>query len=161
MAVAVLTVAATVSCSIDGHYGNGDDNYFSSFASFRGAQWSYDNPRTFVVDTIADTVSQRGDIVLSVRHTNGYLFSNIWLEFVCDLADSTAVPDTFNIRLADVYGHWLGNGMGTSFRLNDTIARDVTLRRHQQLRLRHIMRVDTLDGIEQVGISFLPHNKQI
>jgi len=160
-AFAILFATAAVSCSIDGHHGNGDDNYFSAFAAFPRARWLYTDHKTFTVDTLADSISQSGDLVLSVRHTNGYLFSNIWLELTCDVADSVARCDTFNIRLADVYGHWAGKGMGTSYQFNDTIIRDVRLRRHQQMRLRHIMRTDTLEGIEQIGISFFPHKLKL
>ena len=157
LVLAGIVATAAVSCSIDGLHGNGDDNYFSSFAAFPGAQWLYTDHKTFTVDTLADSISQPGDLVLSVRHTNGYIFSNIWLELTCDMADSAARRDTFNIRLADVYGRWAGKGMGTSYLFNDTILRDIRLRRRQQVRLRHIMRTDTLEGIEQIGISFLPH----
>ncbi len=155
---AVMAVVALVAsaCSIDGHYGNGDDNYFSAFATLRGAEWSYGEPVTFAVDTLRDSVSAPGDIVLTVRHTHGYEYRNLWLEIMPDVASTLSVPDTLNIILADPEGHWRGRGTGPSLQVNDTIARGVTLHRRQQIRLRHIMRRDTLDGIEQIGITFVP-----
>lgn len=157
-AVAFVAAAALVpACSVDGHHGNGDDNYFSAFAALHHAEWPYRDVKTFEVDTLADSISGPGDVVLTVRHTAGYPYSNIWLELTMDATDSTARRDTFNIRLADVYGRWLGKGMGASLQKNDTVLRNVVIRRHQPIELRHIMRTDTLADVEQVGISFLPH----
>ncbi len=158
-AAEIFIAAATVvsACSIDGHHGNGDDNYFSAFATLPHARWAYSDAKTFEVDTLADSISQPGDVVLTVRHTSGYSYSNIWVELSMDVADTAARRDTFNIRLADIYGRWLGKGMGTSLQKNDTLLRNVAIRRHQPIRLRHIMRTDTLSDIEQVGISFFPH----
>lgn len=56
LALAVLLAA----CSIDGHYGNGDDNYFSAFASMPDTRWNYASPLTFAVDTLRDSVARRG-----------------------------------------------------------------------------------------------------
>lgn len=152
VALAVMLAA----CSIDGHYGNGDDNYFSAFASMPDTRWDYASPLTFAVDTLRDSVARRGDMLLTVRHTHGYEYRNLWLEIDYDVADSLSRPDTVNVILADVYGHWRGHGSGPSLQVVDTLAHGVALRRGQQIRVRHIMRLDTLPGIEQVGITFLP-----
>lgn len=152
LALAVLLAA----CSIDGHYGNGDDNYFSAFASMPDTRWNYASPLTFAVDTLRDSVARRGDMLLTVRHTHGYEYRNLWLEIDYDVTDSLSRPDTVNVILADVYGHWRGHGSGPSLQVVDTLSQGVALRRGQQIRVRHIMRLDTLGGIEQVGITFLP-----
>lgn len=154
LSLAVLALLA--SCSIDGHYGNGDDNYFSAFATMPDTRWDYATPLTFDVDTLRDSVARRGDMLLTVRHTHGYEYRNLWLEVNYDITDSLSRPDTLNVLLADVYGHWRGRGTGPSLQVVDTIARNVPLHRGQQVRVRHIMRLDTLAGIEQVGITFLP-----
>ncbi len=153
-AVAVTILA--VSCSIDGHHGNGDDNFFSAFATFPGAEWQYAAPQDFVVDTLRDSVCPSGTLLLTLRHTDAYEYSNIWLEVVYDMDDTTAVADTVNIILADNFGHWRGRGAGASFQVTDTLRRRMPLRRHQHIGLRHIMRTDTLDDIEQAGITYLP-----
>lgn len=152
-AAAALFAAA---CSVNGHYGNGDDNFFSSFTTFENARWSYAAPIEIAVDTLADSICQRGDLLLTLRHTEGYPYSNIWLELNYDTDDSTSVADTLNIVLADAYGHWRGRGPGNTYSVSDTVLRDVPLRRHQNITLRHIMRVDTLEEIEQAGLTYLP-----
>ncbi len=157
MAVALLAIASTMSCSVNGHYGNGDDNFFSAFNSFSNTRWSYEEPLEFVVDTLATESCSSGDLLLTLRHTHGYEYSNIWLELCYDLSDSTVHKDTLNIVLADVYGHWRGSGPGNTFCVTDTVLHNVPLHRHQRIGLRHIMRIDTLQNIEQIGITYLPH----
>ncbi len=156
--IAAITVLALTAagCSVGGHHGNGDDNFFSAFTTFRDAAWPYAEPLTYAVDTIADSICPSGVLLLTLRHTHGYEFSNIWLELNYDLDDSCSRIDTFNVILADVYGKWRGSGPGNTFRINDTLRTDMPLRRHQRIGLRHIMRTDTLEEIEQIGISYLP-----
>ena len=154
--VILTLVLGIASCSISGHYGNGDDNFYSAFATFDDAQWEYADAQTFRVDTLSDSIAPSGTLVLTLRHTHGYPYSNIWLELDYAHGDSIQQIDTLNIILADVYGHWQGRGMGSSFQVNDTLQHNMQLRRGQELRVRHIMRVDTLEGIEQIGITYLP-----
>lgn len=154
--LSVCVIALLASCSIDGYYGNGDDNYFSSFASMPGTRWDYASPLTFAVDTLRDSVAPSGDMLLTVRHTHGYEYRNLWLEINYDLADSLSRPDTLNVILADMYGHWRGSGTGPSLQVVDTIATGIPLHLGQRIQVRHIMRLDTIEGIEQVGITFLP-----
>lgn len=99
-------------------------------------------------------------LVLAVRHANDYPYANLWLEVAYSAADST-VPeavDTFDVRLSDEFGKWLGKGTGPSVLRPDTI----TLRHRPaagtKFVVRHIMRVDTLRSIEQIGIMPLAGN---
>lgn len=152
----VLTlVFLLVACSVDGHHGNGDDNFFSAFTTFPDTRWAYSDPQIFTVDTLADSISAPGALVLTLRHSPAYAYSNIWIELRYDLDDSLARADTINLILADPHGRWRGSGLGNSFRISDTL-RTASLKRHQRIQLRHIMRTDTLDAIEQIGVSFLP-----
>lgn len=153
ISVIVLLIA---SCSIDGHYGNGNDNFFSAFRTLPGAAWRYEEPVIFTVDTLHDSTAVQGDLLLTLRHTHGYEFRNLWLEIMPDLDNTLAMPDTLNIMLADVAGNWRGRGSGPSLQVTDTVARGISIRRGQKLRLRHIMRRDIVDGVEQIGITFIP-----
>lgn len=154
--VAAVVAIAAASCGITGSRGNGDDNYFSAFTAFPKGEWEYAVPSQFRVDTLRDSISRGGTLILSLRHTAGYEYSNIWLELSYPLTDSTTAADTFNIVLADNFGHWLGRGIGPSVQITDTLSTDFTVRRGETVTLRHIMRMDTLRNIEQVGIVFLP-----
>ncbi len=155
-ATVLAVVAATTACGITGSRGNGDDNYFSAFHTFTSREWNYAEPVTFRVDTLRDSIARGGGLLLSVRHTGGYRYGNLWLELSYPLNDSVMQVDTLNIILADDYGHWLGHGIGPSVQHSDTVARGIDIARGMEIKLRHIMRLDTLANIEQVGIVFLP-----
>ncbi len=148
--IAVVLLAA---CTITPAPGN--DNYFSSFATIDGGGWLYAEPVPMVVDTLRDSTAT-GTLVLSLRHGADYPYSNIWLEISKARRDSVVMRDTFDIILADDFGKWRGKGMGTSLQLTDTLRRSFRIARGDTLMLRHIMRLDTLDGIERVGLILIP-----
>lgn len=129
------------------------DNYYSSFMSFPDQEWIYARPVEFTVDTLRDRQAD-GSLVVAVRHGNDFPYSNIWLEMrYRDIAAREHV-DTFNIGLADAFGHWYGRGSGPSVLRTDTVKPHFGIYRGMKIRLRQIMRVDTLTNIEQVGIVF-------
>lgn len=140
----------------------------SFFGSVPAQGWLYSMPLEFSADSLPDsTVS--GPLVLTVRHAADYPYRNVWLEVeqarVEQIADTSAENgvrqvrherrDTFELMLADPFGRWYGRGMGASMRLCDTVAPSYALRRGAKLNIRHIMRADTLPGIEQVGFLIL------
>lgn len=115
--------------------------------------WNYGDSIFF--DVAAPDSVFRGDIAVVVRNSSAYDYSNVWLEMSYPPSDSIK-PDTINFRLADVSGEWLGKGLGLSFQRVDTVVRDVRLNMPARLALRHIMRVDRLENIEQLGIILIP-----
>ena len=72
--------------------------------------------------------------------------------------DSTAT-DTVDVTLADEWGRWRGHGSGVTYQNTDTVRLRHHLRQGGSLHLRHIMRLDTLTEIEQIGITPLPPSK--
>ena len=68
------------------------------------------------------------------------------------------VHDTVDIPLSDRYGRWLGKGIGSSFQTTDTVA-TLLHASGSEVRIRHMMRCDTLRGINQLGIFFVPDMK--
>lgn len=94
-----------------------------------------------------------GDIILVVRHSNAYEYSNIWLSLKY-YTENAMVNDTINVSLADDFGNWYGKGMGVSYQYCDTVARNVTIDTSTPIKIWHIMRADTLPDIEQIGIIF-------
>lgn len=132
-----------------------DSNSYSAFRTFADSRWVYGDTVRFVPDEIADSVVT-GELVLMLRHSRGYRYSNIWLEVSTRVNDSTVVCDTVNIPLADDFGRWYGKGLGTDFMVGDTLDRNFRLVRGQMTGVRHIMRTDTLEAIEQLGLVFNP-----
>ncbi|MDE6145002.1 MAG: gliding motility lipoprotein GldH [Muribaculaceae bacterium] len=132
------------------------DNDYSAFSTINSEGWEYGH--TYVYrPTIADSLAN-GLLRVAVRHTNDYPFRNLWLEvsYQIEAPDSTISfrADTINITLADPYGNWLGRGLGTTFQKADTVRTDFRLIPGAPIRLRHIMRVERVPELEQVGIIF-------
>lgn len=126
-------------------------NDFAEFADISPDGWMYGDVVEFNPEP-GDSVCH-GSLVLSVRHTNLYLYSNLWLEITIADSLSTRV-DTVGVTLADPMGNWQGRGIGTDFEAVDTLDADITLHRPVRLSVRHIMRDDCLDDIERIGLTF-------
>jgi gliding motility-associated lipoprotein GldH len=112
--------------------------------------WRYGQELVFNADSDSVAIDR---LVLSVRHTDKYEYANLWLELSYASGD-TVVADTFNIELADSFGKWYGTGTGVSFQQNDTLMPRHRVNLGSPLHLRHIMRIDTLKNIDQIGLSY-------
>lgn len=129
---------------------------YSRWADIPADGWVYtDTVSLLPVDTsLTDNDSLvNGAIKVALRHGNAYRYSNVWLELTYRTDGRRIVRDTLNIRLADVYGRWLGSGFGASYQKELTVSPSTVVDVTRPVELRHIMRVDTLRGIEQVGIE--------
>lgn len=129
-------------------------NRYSEFCSFDDGKWAYADSLMFTPELEDSIVS--GMLTVCVRHSHAYPYSNLWIEVAQKTTDSTTIKDTVEIRLADDFGRWFGNGTGVSYQLVDTLPRPYTLVNGRPLQVRHIMRNDTLAEIEQIGVAFLP-----
>ncbi len=126
---------------------------YSAFADIDPRGWLYGD--TVVLRPgLPDSISS-GRLAVTLRHTDAYDFSNLWVEITVPYADTVQV-DTLDIRLADVYGRWYGRGVGVSYLTADTLPGRYTITTADSINIRHIMRVDTLTEIEQIGLIFIP-----
>lgn len=135
-------------------------NNYSHFFTLPANGWAYSDTLTFL-PSMDDSVAT-GNVAIAVRHSAVYPYANLWLEISSDgdpLAGMSQICDTVNIRLCDRTGRWLGRGMGVSFQISDTLHRHYTLADSVPLYVRHIMRVDTLYDIEQIGLIFVPDKR--
>lgn len=129
---------------------------YSRWANLPTDGWIYtDTVALLPVDTMLHDNDSlvRGAIRIAVRHENSYRYSNLWLEMTYHTDGRRLIRDTINLRLADVYGRWIGSGFGASYQQEALISSSSVIDVTQPVALRHIMRVDTLRGIEQIGIE--------
>lgn len=126
------------------------------FHSVPVSGWAYGDTFEFEPSPEPDSCDATARLAIAVRHDDAYLYGNLWLEVStpAEQGDSMVV-DTVNIRLADVYGKWLGRGTAMSYMAVDTLPGVYMYRPDVPARIRHIMRTDTLLGIEQVGLIYL------
>lgn len=126
-----------------------------TYVAISPSGWAYGD--TVAFDGVQADSASAGRLAVMVRHTSSYPYANLWLEITvpCADGDSTVyLVDTVNVALADVYGRWLGRGSGVSRFMVDTLHRHYA-RIDTSITLRHIMRVDTLPGLEQLGVIFI------
>ena len=97
--------------------GLGERDY-SRWESLPPSGWLYtDTVVLLPVDTsLTDNDSiVDGAVKVALRHSNDYPYSNIWLELTYS-GEGRMMRDTINLRLADVYGRWLGCGFAATSR---------------------------------------------
>ena len=66
--------------------------------------------------------------------------------------------DTIELILADVEGKWLGKGWGAVKENSILLSGDMRfpLKGQYEFKIQQAMRVDTLDGISDIGIRMTP-----
>lgn len=150
-AIAVAGLAlATMACGTPPEVGEGAD-----FKTVPARGWAYGEALEFEPTPTPDSAGVHARVAVAVRHTDAYIYGNLWLEVSTPLpgCDSVTV-DTVNITLADVYGKWQGRGVGVSYVAVDTLPGLRFCEPGRPATVRHIMRVDTLSDIEQVGLVY-------
>lgn len=132
-------------------------NDYSDFSNKPAHGWAYNDTISFA-PSFDDSIAT-GNLSIAVRHDNSYPFRNLWIEVTIDKDSLVTSRDSINIEFADIYGNWHGKGIGSTLQIEKEIAQEITLPDSANVHIRHIMRVDTLQGIEQLGIFFFA-NKQ-
>ena len=128
-----------------------NNDEFSSFKEVNGSGWVFNNPLVFVPEHQDSIIS--GPLLLTVRHNDSYPFANLWLV----ISDDTHT-DTLNIKMADIYGNWAGKGLGSTKEITLTVNENYTHHSGDTIRIRHIVRTDTLQGVSMVGLQLNPQN---
>ncbi len=128
---------------------------YSDFQPIPAKGWAYNDAFTFEPE-LNDSLAT-ATLLVAVCHNSNYLYSNLWLEVSRLDPDSIWQRDTLDLRLCDPYGRWLGSGFGAQYQYSDTVVRNVRVVTGHPVVVRHIMRVDTVKDIEQLGIQLLIH----
>lgn len=140
--MSLLIIGAVAACNQEGELPG-------EFITVSDANWPYGQALVFNAD--GDTLPLQTDAYeLILRHTNAYGFSNLWIELAYTANDSLQA-DTFNIPLADDYGKWYGSGRPV-VTFVDTIRTRELPDSGSRFSLRHIMRLENVTEIEQIGL---------
>lgn len=140
-------IAALSACSPPG-------NGYSQYRDLPGGVWLYGDTLVFTPE-FSDSIAS-GHLVAAVSHDSDFRYSSLWLEVVSADPAGVVRKDTVSFPLADSFGRWQGNGLGAHLQMSDTISRRVTLVSGHPVKIRHIMRADTLRSVQKIGIFFLP-----
>ena len=124
---------------------------YSDFRSLPNSEWDSREAIRFKVP-IKD-VSKPYNVLLEIRNTNDYPFSNLWLFVDYQTHQGEVRSDTLQVELADIYGKWYGKGISLyaysfPYELNvqypDTGTYVYTIRQG--------MRKNPLKGISDIGL---------
>ncbi len=126
---------------------------YSQFVTLDTQGWVYNDTVRIIADMPDSTAT--GPLLIHTCHDDDYVYANLWVEVTYHGSDSTRTlcRDTLNLPMANKYGQWLGKGFGTTFQTTDTVVADYIMHRGDTVILRHVMRVDTLGHISQIGLS--------
>lgn len=131
----------------------GRENSYSEYHRLRQDIWKFGDAVWF--EPVHSDSICTGAFVVALRHDSSYPYTALRLEVSYE---SGRRPDTLDIRVADCYGKWLGRGIGTSFQLTDTLPALAHVS-GAKVTMRHLMRTDTLRGVNQVGLFFVPSGR--
>jgi len=124
----------------------GRGTLYSDFQSVDMTGWNMDSIVTFTVP-VTDTIHPY-NVILHVRHTDGYPYQNMWL-FVND----GQKIDTIEFFLASDRGQWLGNGrsiidMPVLYREQLTFRDSI-----YTIQVQQAMRDVVLKGVSDIGVE--------
>lgn len=127
---------------------------YTEFHHLPSGGWCFGQPVLFNPEH-TDSIAT-GSLAVTVRHGNSFPYANLAIEVVSQGVDGSRMTDTVNLSLADRYGNWRGSGSGAYIQMEAPVLRKVNHITDRAIELRHIMKTDTLHGLDIVGIRFIP-----
>ena len=115
--------------------------------------WAKDSIYTFEIER-HNLESNYENVFLVLRNNEEYAYNNIYFFMTLELPNGSKQIDTLEYRLANKDGSWTGKGMGN-------IKENLLLYRENQnfhdtgiykIHIQHGMRIDTLKGLEDIGL---------
>lgn len=128
-------------------------SYYSKVYDIDKDKWHFSDVKQFNVE-ITD-ISRRYDVLIHIRNSVNYRYSNIFLFVDVLYPDNIIRTDTVEGFLANNEGKWLGKGRG-KYRDNTFIYKKSVLFPQKGtyiFRIEQAMRDDTLKGISSIGLE--------
>lgn len=135
----------------------GIDNVgYSQFADVPVGGW----PRelTFAFDpeeTDSTCAAEAYDLIVSVRYTANYPYSELWLALEEFTQEGYLRTDTVQLSLTNGRGHVSGRGKLGLYSVSDTIRRSFMLPEGYHVEVGHALADEILEGVKNVGITLL------
>jgi hypothetical protein len=132
-------------------------NTFEKNVPLKSHKWTSAQPASFQF-YISDTTSAY-HLFFTMRHTDHYPFSNIWLRIKTTGPDTNQPTDMkVEVPLAQYDGKWLGRGMNEIWEHKMPLSTEQNPIRFKKqgtykIELQHIMRTNPLPEVMSVGIS--------
>ncbi len=146
-----MLIIATLLISCD------SNRLYEKNISIDNDMWSLEQILNFDFEN-TDTISDV-NLILNIRHSNIYPFSNLWV-FINTLSPSGEKQvDTLETTLSQKDGKWLGDGLGSvwdlqvpfkSVRLNESGTYSFEI--EQAMRHGNLSKIESLPGVMEIGL---------
>ena len=135
-------------------------NVYEKAYTINGNGWRYRDTLNFGFD-IRDT-GEIYDIVLSIRHRTTYPLQNLYMNIYTAFPGGQRIKQLLNIDLADQTGKWNGKVSGGTCNFETAIQENAFFNAAGKhlITLEPFMRMDSLPGIEQVGLRVVDTGKR-
>ncbi len=143
----LLLLLPTLSC-------NGDKTSYQ-YRQIEGGEWHRDSLLLFTTDSLFQPEGPLLELSFEITSNNRYPYRDLWMLVEQNISDTLFRADTLQILLADEKGQFLGSSAGGLHQLTVPYIRvmvDEPIRPYQ-VRIRHLMADDPLQGIEKVGVK--------
>lgn len=142
--LSVLSILFIISCD--------NNKVYDDYVNIPDSTWEKDNVIKFKIH-LEDSLS-RNQVYIKIRNNIDYPYSNLFLFSKVNFPDGRVLIDTLEYEMSDTEGVWLGDGISS---LKDNLLyfkKDVTFyeKGNYVISLQHGMRIDNLEGIQDVGI---------
>lgn len=127
-------------------------NVFEKHVPIPGYRWNYSFHPSYEVE-ITDTAALY-NIYVTIRHTNDYPFSNLWLLISSGYSGEKPKTQRVELPLADREGRWLGSGIDNIFDQRILIQQHARFNKPgtYQFSFEQNMRMDNLPHIMSIGL---------
>lgn len=128
------------------------DVIYDQTIEVKSASWEKNELARFDCE-IEDTLTNYR-FILNLRHNIDYKYSNLFLFMNTTYPNGNKGRDTIEIIMAEKSGKWLGSGWGEIKDLSVPLIENIRfpLKGNYTFQLQQAMRIDTLSGIENIGI---------
>ncbi len=129
------------------------NSIYNENVSLKDTKWDKDALVSFNV-IISDSLANY-DFYLNLRNTTDYRYSNLYLFLMTRFPNGNISRDTIEIVLADNKGRWLGKGWSNLKENNILLKKGLRfpLSGNYVFFMQQAMRVDTLEGIHDIGLQ--------
>jgi gliding motility-associated lipoprotein GldH len=130
---------------------------YEEIVSIPSAGWSAN--QAIKLDIPVNDISKAYDIMLHFRNSGNYEYSNVWMFIETKSPMGNSLRDTFEIRLADETGKWLGEGIGDVNNMFVPYKKNILfpVRGIYQVTINQAMRDTTLKHVLDFGFRLQYH----
>jgi len=133
------------------------EKVFDEIVAIPSDGWAADKVIKF--DMPVNDINKTFDILLHFRNSGSYEYSNVWLFIETKSPNGNSLLDTFEIKLSDDSGKWLGKGIGDVNNMFVPYKQNILfpVRGIYQVSVTQAMRDSTLGHVLDFGLRLQYH----